>query len=90
MKYIKLFENFNNDLLEDAKWIVISHLGEVKEVKINAKNLLLFELSEEPSEEQIDKCREHLKEEGFFLDDPGLIVSYASKNFPNTVLYRYL
>ena len=34
MKYIKLFENFNNDTLEDAKWIVISHLGEVKEVEI--------------------------------------------------------
>jgi hypothetical protein len=76
MKYIKLFENFNNDILEDAKWIVISHLGEVKEVEVPAKNLLMFELLEEPSEEQINKCREHLKEEGFFLSDPGLIDFY--------------
>jgi len=71
MKYIKLFENFNNDTLEDAKWIIISHLGEVIEVEIdpkwNAKNLLKFELYEEPTENQIESCREHLKKEDLFL-----------------------
>jgi hypothetical protein len=79
MKYIKLFENFNENLkIEDAKWIIISHLGEVKEVEINpkynAKNLLMFELLEEPTDDQIKNCREHLfpedEEKGFFLDDP--------------------
>ena len=71
MKYIKLFENFNEPDIQDAKWIVISHLGEVEKIEIdpkwNAKNLLSFELNEEPSKEQIDKCTEHLNDEGFFL-----------------------
>ena len=77
MKYIKLFENFNEPDIQDAKWIVISHLGEVEKIEIdpkwNAKNLLMFKLSEEPTKEQIIKCREHLNDDGFFLDDPGLI-----------------
>ena len=39
MKYIKLFENFDsNDMLEDAKWILISHLGEIKEIDIRNVN----------------------------------------------------
>ena len=71
MKYIKLFENFNEPDILDAKWIVISHLGELENVEINpkwnAKNLLSFELNEEPTKEQIIKCREHLNDEGFFL-----------------------
>ena len=71
MKHLKLFENFKNIDIDDAKWIVISHLGEVEEVEIdtkwNAKNFLKFELIEEPAKEQIEKCREHLNEEGFFL-----------------------
>jgi hypothetical protein len=72
MKYIKLFENFNEDLnIEDAKWIIISHLGEVKEIEIdpkwNAKELIMFKLNKRSTEEQIESCREHLKEEGFFL-----------------------
>jgi hypothetical protein len=77
MKYLKLFENFNEPDIQDAKWIVISHLGELENVEIdpkwNAKNLLSFELNEEPTKEQIEKCREHLNDEGFFLDDPGFI-----------------
>ena len=72
MKYLKLFENFNEEPnIEDAKWIVISHLGEVEEVEIepkwNAKGLIKFELQEKPSEEQIKKCTEHLKTEDFFF-----------------------
>jgi hypothetical protein len=73
MKYIKLFENFDGGThIEDAKWIVISHLGELEEIEIdpkwNAKNLFEFELQKIPTEEQIEKCRQHLREEGFFLD----------------------
>jgi len=73
MKYIKLFENFDGGThIEDAKWIVISHLGEVEEIEIdpkwNAKNLFEFELQEIPTSNQIESCREHLSEEGFFLE----------------------
>ena len=76
MKYIKLFENFNEELdLYDAKQIVISHLGEVKEVKIdskwNAKDILILDLLEEPTDDQIESCEKHLfpeyEEKGFFL-----------------------
>jgi hypothetical protein len=69
MKHLKLFENFNNIDIDDAKWIVISHLGEVEEIdpKWNAENFLKLELSEEPTKEQILSCEGHLKEEGFFL-----------------------
>ena len=71
MKYIKLFENFNEPDIQDAKWIVIRYLGELETIEIdpkwNAKNLLMFNLLEEPTSEQIESCREHLNDEGFFL-----------------------
>ena len=77
MKYLKLFENFNEPDIEDAKWIIIRYLGEVENIEIdpkyNTKNLSIFEISEELSEEQINRCKEHLKEEGFFLSEPGMI-----------------
>jgi hypothetical protein len=77
MKYLKLFENFNDDLdIYDAKQIVITHLGEIKEIDITKyvtnNDLLKFELREKPTEDQIESCREHLfpeyEEKGFFLD----------------------
>jgi len=84
MKYIKLFENFNNDTLEDSKWIIISHLGEVEDVEIdsrwNAKNILRLELLEAPTEDQIKRCEEHLKEEGFFLFMTGTDWSKENEN----------
>ena len=71
MKYLKLFENFNEPDIEDAKWIIIRYLGEVENIEIdpkwNAKNLLSFVLLEKPTRDEIINCREHLKEEGFFL-----------------------
>lgn len=77
MKYIKLFEDFNEELdIYDAKQIVISHLGEVKEVEIddnkwNANDILILELLEEPTDKQIVDCKKHLfpeyEEKGFFL-----------------------
>lgn len=77
MKYIKLFEDFNEELdIYDAKQIVISHLGEVKEVEIddnkwNSKEILILELLEEPTDKQIEDCEKHLfpeyEEKGFFL-----------------------
>lgn len=77
MKYIKLFEDFNEELdIEDAKQIVISHLGEFREVEIddnkwNSKEILTLELLEEPTDKQIEDCEKHLfpdyEEKGFFL-----------------------
>ena len=74
MKYLKLFENFNEPDIEDAKWIIIRYLGEVETIEIdpkwNAKNLLSFVLLEKPTRDEIINCREHLKDEGFFLHIP--------------------
>ena len=72
MKYIKLFEHFNEEThIEDAKWIVISHLGEVEEVDIDPKykvnNLLKLNRLEKRHFSELKKCEEHLKSEGFFL-----------------------
>jgi hypothetical protein len=73
MKYIKLFEHFNEDVdIYDAKYIVISHLGEVIHDEDNhkcdnEKDILIFTVIGEPTEDQIKSCTEHLKEEGFFL-----------------------
>ena len=75
MKHIKLFENFNEEpYIEDAKWIVISHLGEVEEVDIDPKykvnNLLKLNRLEKRHFSELEKCEKHLKEEGFFLALP--------------------
>ena len=73
MKYIKLFENFNEESnLEDAKWIVISHLGEIMNDEDNhkcdnEKDILIFSVIGNPTKDQIKSCEEHLKEEGLFL-----------------------
>ena len=73
MKYLKLFENFNEDPdMDDALQIVITHLGEVDEDEINpiwGKDILKLELRERPTETQIKECEEHLRgwNEGFFL-----------------------
>ena len=73
MKYLKLFENFNEDPdMDDALQIVITHLGEVEEDEINpiwGKDILKLELRERPTETQIKECEEHLRgwNEGFFL-----------------------
>lgn len=72
MKYIKLFENFNEEIdIYDAKYIVISHLGEIMHDEDNhkcgnEKDILIFSIGN-PTEDQIQSCAEHLKEEGFFL-----------------------
>lgn len=73
MKYLKLFENFNEEpYIEEAKWIIISHLGEVEEIEIdpkwNAKDILKLKLDQTPDQENIDWCKKHLEEEGFFLN----------------------
>ena len=89
MKYIKLFENFNEEPdMYDALQIVITHLGEVEEVEIdskwNAKDILRLELLEAPTHDQIKSCKKHLfpedEKEGFFLYMTGTDWSEVNKN----------
>ena len=65
MKHIKLFENFSEEPdMYDALQIVIAHLGQVREIKIdpswNAKNILKLEILENPTEDKIKSCKKHL------------------------------
>lgn len=79
MKYIKLFENFNsNDMLEEAKWILINHLGEIKEIDIRSvdanivdpmmsddliNRIRVFELLGSPNVKDLKGCEAHLEAE---------------------------
>ena len=79
MKYIKLFENFNsNDMLEEAKWILINHLGEIKEIDIRGvdanivdpmmsddliNRIRVFELLGSPNVKDLKACEAHLEAE---------------------------
>lgn len=79
MKYIKLFENFDsNDILEDAKWILISHLGEVEDIDIRLvkhsevdpmmsdellSKIKVFKLLGSPNVKDLKACEAHLEAE---------------------------
>ena len=71
MKYIKLFENFDDR--EDPKFIIITHLGEVDEVETDNKNIRLFNLrdiadnTKQSYEDKIKSCYSHLKEAEYFM-----------------------
>lgn len=93
MKWLKLFENFQLDDyhnkmdLEDAKWIVITHLGEVNELNLPEEyniapieNVLYLEISN-PTSENIKKCESHLESEGFFIfvNDNKCLVGFGDK-----------
>lgn len=75
MKWIKLFENFDNDALEDAKHIIISHLGEIEEVDFAGgefpiampdrlkERIRVYRLLESPNVRDLSGCEEHLEQE---------------------------
>ena len=66
MKYIKLFENFDyEDMLEEAKYILIAHLGEVEEVDL--KNVIVPNVNPHMSDELISKVRVYK-----LLDSPNV------------------
>ena len=102
MKWLKLFENFQLDDydnkmdLEDAKWIVITHLGEINELELPnfphfplkwqyniapIENVLYLEVSN-PTNENIKKCESHLSAEGFFIfvNNNKCIVGFGDKS----------
>ena len=75
MKWIKLFEEFDSDMLEDAKHIMISHLGELEEVDFIGGDLQVemsdrlrerirvYRLLESPNVKDLKACEEHLNDE---------------------------
>ena len=73
MKYLKTYKIFeNSDVhLEDAKWIIISHLGDVQEVKTENiffdGELISFEIDNYIDDKKIKSCESHLNSDGFFI-----------------------
>jgi len=75
MKWIKLFEDFNGDQLEDAKDILRLHLGELEEIdfiggdlQVEMSNSLkdrikVYKLLESPNVRDLTACEAHLDEE---------------------------
>jgi hypothetical protein len=75
MKWIKLFEEFDSDMLEDAKHIMISHLGELEEIDFIGGDLQVemsdrlrerirvYRLLESPNVRDLKACEEHLNDE---------------------------
>lgn len=82
MKYIKLFENFDSNedflMLEDAKHIIITHLGEIKEVDLRniddddvnphmsdelISKVRVYKLLDSPNVRNLESCEEHLEED---------------------------
>jgi hypothetical protein len=75
MKWIKLFEDFNIDVLEDAKDILRLHLGELEEINFIGGDLQVemsdqlrdrirvYRLLESPNVKDLTACEEHLEQE---------------------------
>jgi len=75
MKWIKLFEDFNGDVLEDAKDILRLHLGELEEINFIGGDLQVemsdslkdrirvYRLLESPNVRDLRACEEHLEQE---------------------------
>ena len=75
MKWIKLFEDFNGDVLEDAKDILRLHLGELEEIDFIGGDLQVemsdslkdrirvYRLLESPNVRDLRACEEHLEQE---------------------------
>ena len=75
MKWIKLFENFESDRLDDAKDILRLHLGELEEVDFTGGDLQVemsdslknrirvYRLLESPNVRDLKACERHLEDE---------------------------
>ena len=70
MKYLKLYENFNNnieDLLEDIKWIMIEMTESQKLFGHEKDDCFLYEISNMPSEEDLESAKGRLEDLGYSI-----------------------
>lgn len=68
MKYLKLYENFNNnieDLIEDLKWIMIEMTENQKLFGHEKDDCFLYEISNMPSEEDLESAKGRLEDLGY-------------------------
>ena len=70
MKYLKLYENFNNnieDLLEDIKWIMIEMTETHKLFGHEKDDCFLYDISNMPSEEDLESAKGRLEDLGYSI-----------------------
>jgi len=75
MKYLKLYENFNNsieDTLEDIKWILLEMADNHELIGREKDYCMLYAISNKPSEEDLDVAKNR-------LDDLGYSIVYIIK-----------
>ena len=79
MKYIKMFEDFGSDMMDEARYILVSHLGEVEEIDFIGgdfgfnhqvemsdrlrQRIRVFRLLESPNVRDLVDFEEHMREE---------------------------
>jgi hypothetical protein len=79
MKYIKMFEDFGSDMMDEARYILVSHLGEVEEIDFIGgdfgfnhqvemsdrlrQRIRVFRLQESPNVRDLAGFEEHMREE---------------------------
>ena len=70
MKYLKLYENFNNnieDLLEDIKWIMIEMTESHKLFGHEKDDCFLYEVSNIPTQEDLESAKGRLEDLGYSI-----------------------
>ena len=64
MKYLKLYESFNNNI-EDLKWIMIEMTENQKLFGHEKDDCFLYEISNMPSEEDLESAKGRLEDLGY-------------------------
>jgi hypothetical protein len=70
MKYLKLYENFNNnieDTLEDIKWVLVEMTERYELLGHEKDYCMLYEISDLPSEEDLESAVGRLQDIGYEL-----------------------
>ena len=70
MKYLKLYENFNNnieDIIEDIKWIMVEMVETHKFLGHEKDDCFLYEVSNVPSEEDLESAKGRLEDLGYSI-----------------------
>jgi hypothetical protein len=65
MKYLKLYENFNNnieDIIEDIKWIMVEMVETHKFLGHEKDDCFLYEISNMPTKEDLDSAKGRLED----------------------------
>jgi hypothetical protein len=82
MKYLKLYENFNNnieDTLEDIKWIMIEMTESHQLFRHEKDDCFLYVISNMPSEEDLESAKGR-------LEDIGYDLVYVGKHVDNNMI----